>query len=222
MPFCKLRQKNDMKKLLLYLLVAVSAWIAQSCAPPPTEMGYTYEYKYEMLNSMRDSAFYLIDGNVEVLLNIERDRIKFLIVNLTKDALKINWDEAAIVFNGNAEKIIHSGVAIIDKNKSMPKSVIPPNAKLEDFVLPTENVDVSAYSSRSTKDLLIYDDYGIKGGEQYIEEVKGLKFSLYLPIIRKTEQFDYSFEFRVKDVIRKPKRGQQFMDNKKKIKDDMY
>jgi hypothetical protein len=211
-----------MKKILLCLLVIIAALLVQSCAPPRTQMGHTYEYKYEMLNTMRDSAFYFIDGNVEVLLNIQRDRIEFLIVNLTRDALKINWDEAAIVFNGEAQKVIHSGVAIIDKNKSMPKSVIPPNAKLEDFAIPTKNVEVSAYSNRNTKDLLIYDDYGIKSSESYVEVIKNLKFSLYLPIVRKTEQIDYSFEFRIKDVIRKPKRGQQFIDNKKKIKDDMY
>lgn len=199
-----------MKKVLFASLISVSALVTKSCIPPPSGMGNTYEYKYEMINSMNDSAFYHIDGNIEVLLNIKRDRIEFLIVNLTKDALKINWDEAAIVFDGHAEKIIHSGVAIIDKGKPMSKSIIPPSARLEDFAIPINNIEISSYSSRNTKDLLIYNDYGIKDSEQYVDAVKNLRLSLYLPIIRKTEQIDYSFEFRVADVIKIPKRKKKY------------
>jgi hypothetical protein len=42
--------------------------------------------------------------------------------------------------DGSAHKIIHSGVKYIARDTLMPPSTIPPQASMEDVVLPIENV----------------------------------------------------------------------------------
>jgi hypothetical protein len=55
--------------------------------------------------------------------------------------IEIIWDETSIVMpSGTSEKIMHSGVKYVDRGQSMPNTVLPPNAKITDELIPIDNV----------------------------------------------------------------------------------
>lgn len=210
-----------MKKKAFYFLLFVVGFLLQSCAPPPSQMGYEYDFKFKMLNSSRgDSSLYFIDSNIEAVFDIQRDRISFVIYNLSKDALKVNWDDAAIVFNGEAMKIVHARVTYEDRTRSMPMSVIPPLAKIDDFVVPSQNLYISQLTYKlSTYSLFIFDDVYFEKSKKmakYITGQKGIRFSLYLPLLKKSEVIDYNYEFMISDIIKTPRPGQKMVNEKAK------
>lgn len=69
-------------------------------------------------------------------------QINFVITNKTKNALKIVWDSSAFVDpDGNSHKVMHQGVRYIERDKSIPPSILVPGTKLSDMVYPTDYVN---------------------------------------------------------------------------------
>ena len=61
--------------------------------------------------------------------------------NKTSKPLTVDWNRASLVDASQAaQKIMHSGVRYIDRDKPQPPTVVPPGAKLEDVLVPISNV----------------------------------------------------------------------------------
>lgn len=62
-------------------------------------------------------------------------------VNKTDKPIKIIWDEVTFINpTGEAEKVIHEGVRLLDRNASMSPSLIPPKGNTKDAITPTSRV----------------------------------------------------------------------------------
>lgn len=73
--------------------------------------------------------------------DIESSGTEFLFKNKTNKPIKIVWDECAFIDqNGQSNKVLHSGVKLVDRNAHQPDSLIVPHGSLSDEILSTENV----------------------------------------------------------------------------------
>lgn len=65
----------------------------------------------------------------------------FTLENKSNHSMKIVWDEAAYVNeNGSTSRVMHSGVKYTERNTPQPPTVVMKKAKIDDIILPTDNV----------------------------------------------------------------------------------
>src|SRR5690242_21732037 len=103
---------------------------------------------------------------------------------------------------------MHSGVKYIDRNNSYPSSTILPNTRLDDLVIPTDNVYYSegyfgqyfsSPGSWQTSNLLL----PIGKKKDLSEKMIGQIITLYLPIQDMNKRnIGYTFQFKVTGVVK--------------------
>lgn len=184
-------------------------------------MGTTYKFDYAMtkkdisstkVDTLKNMSF--DDDKITANFNVGDKQINFTLKNKTNEVMKIIWDEASIVQFGTSHKVMHNGVKYIDRNSSQPPSVIPPQASIDDLVLPADNVYYrngyygTYYSSAGgweEHDLFPKNDMNKPDIQQTIMSLKGQAFSVYLPIQYQGKTLDYSFNFTITNVQAMPK-----------------
>lgn len=66
------------------------------------------------------------------------------VVNESQEPVRVVWDETSIVStDGSASRVIHEGVRFLDMNRSQPPTIIPPGARIEDYIGPTNRISFS-------------------------------------------------------------------------------
>lgn len=192
------------------LLIVVALGLL-SCSPMKlASSGDHYKYDYEINKPTASKPLTYKDSLINVDFTMTEKEIDFVIKNKSPEVLKIIWDDASLVIYGKSRKVMHKGVKYIDRNSSMPPSALPPNSSLDDLVVPTENITYrsgtyTTYSSSAggweTSDLFVFHDHKDPQLKDGIQRVKGMDFSLYLPIRNTSgKEVGYVFEFKVSDV----------------------
>lgn len=68
---------------------------------------------------------------------------ELFVINESQDPMRVVWDETAIVnIDGSASGVIHEGVRFSEMNNSQSPTTIPPGARIEDYVGPTDNISL--------------------------------------------------------------------------------
>lgn len=182
-----------MKKIFLFLIF--------SCFLISCRLSTPYSVQYSMIKPIeKQTPIAYKDDKIDILFNIEKDGISFTLNNISNLPLKINWDEMSIVLDGKANRLMHKGVAYMDRSKSQVISVVPPNTTLEDIVIPTMNIHFV-----NTKNAFWDISPLYKISMKNVSEMKGKKLSLYFPMIFNDEKIDYNFEFQIDKVFIKGK-----------------
>jgi hypothetical protein len=206
-----------MKQTKHTLTFMLSIFLAMSFSGCYTAMlGTTYKYDYAMIKKVTSSpkvdtlkSMSFDDDKITSNFIIGDKQINFTLKNKTNDVMKIIWDEASIVQFGTTHKVMHNGVKYIDRNSSQPPSVVPPQASINDLVLPADNVYYrdgyySTYSSRpggwEEHDLFPKNDLNKPAIKETIMNLKGQAFSIYLPIQYQGKTLDYTFNFTITNV----------------------
>lgn len=96
--------------------------------------------------------------------------------------MQLIWDDAALVINSESEKIMHSGIRYVERDRSMPPSSITPNSSLSDLYSPVNNV---YYASGHG-----WRKYPIVNSANF----KGMKIGFYLPLKLDGKLLNYNFE----------------------------
>ncbi|MFH0990376.1 MAG: hypothetical protein V1799_10225 [bacterium] len=179
------------------LSVAVLAFVISGCMSYGTKYSYTYR-----LSKPDSPSMTWQDERASFAFQISDKSVNFTIRNKSQDVLKIIWDEATIIREGKADKVMHSGVKYIDRNNSQPATTIPPNSAIDDLAMPTESVYyvTGQYGGWREHDLFPTQDLNEARFKNMILNAKGQRFSLYLPIQVQGKTVDYNFEFEIVDV----------------------
>ena len=114
----------------------------------------------------------------------QKKQFQFVIKNISKNSIKIVWNEAAFIdVDGETSKIMHVGIKYSQKEGDQPASTIIKGAKLDDIACPIKNVRYSdSYKEWVTDPML----------------VKEGQIKLMLPIQIKDVVNEYVFVFDVK------------------------
>ena len=69
----------------------------------------------------------------------------FTLENKSDNSIKIIWDEAVYIDEDNSSrKVMHSGVKYVDAEKAHPLTVIVKKTKINDLVIPVDNIHSSS------------------------------------------------------------------------------
>jgi hypothetical protein len=165
-------------------------------------------YEFLMILPVESSTLRYEDSNITSSFVIGGKEIDFSIENKTKSPLKLIWDDASLGIFGRSNKVMHSGVKYIDRNSSYPPATILPNTRLDDLVVPTDNVYYSegyfgqyfsSPGSWQTSNLLL----PIGKKNDLSQKMVGQVITLYLPIQNmKNQNMGYTFQFKVTSVVK--------------------
>lgn len=137
-------------------------------------------------------------------------QLEFELVNKSDFTLKINWDDVSYVdYNGNVSRIMHKGVKYSEREQSQGSINIPKNGRLFDIIVPTSNVYLSQgfYVPTEWKHTAIFPCYYKNKSEMKKDVANGTWIGrtvrVLFPIEIEGVKNDYTFEFRVEDVLNK-------------------
>jgi len=122
--------------------------------------------------------------------------------NKSDSALKIEWDQVAIVgLAGRSMKVIHEGVRYAERDRPMPPTTVPPGARIDDLIVPAESVSYSSGIALSTTYIpgsWIVSPF-LPDGLQ-ASKLVGQEFGLFVPVSVAGKSKEYNFRFRIDAV----------------------
>lgn len=145
---------------------------------------------FAMVKPVESAGGVFADEFVEVRVTVEA-RVQLSLHNKTEHPIRIDWNEVMFVEpNGTAVKVLHEGVRLADKNNAGPPTTVPPMARLEDSLVPSDRVVWSDLLDRWEENPLF------PSGES-AAALDGKEFGLFLPIKVGDKTQNYSFRFRI-------------------------
>ena len=186
------------------VIIFVASLLFLSCSPQ------RFDYKYKLTKPNESEALAYSDNKVDITIDVRESYLDLKIQNYSDRPLKIIWDEASFVKNGEAQKIIHKNVKFIDKEKVQAPTVIPVNSFVLEMVQPIDDIKfkttsygrngISSYwSSRP-----IFRPYAGTSSPKYVDKFLrpqiGSRIALYLPIEYNGKKLEYLFEIVVTDI----------------------
>ena len=157
-----------------------------SCVTVPV-----YRLDFTLQEPTQSDTLSYSDDSIDVQFQVLNTQIAFDIQNKTNSGIKINWDELSFVSpEGTSSRVIHSGIKLIDRNAPQAPTVIPPNAKIHDILIPSENI--------------FYSDSKFDGGwketrlfPQDANLLDNSSCSVYFPLEIRGEKKEYTFKFNI-------------------------
>ena len=143
--------------------------------------------------------------NIAIQWFITAKQIAFEITNLDKQPIEIVWDKCAYIDpDGITHAVMHSGVKYISKDRPQTPTIIIPNAKLRDVIVPKDYI----YFAGST--WIVYplfptsDFQGLIAPERlkhHPSTYKGKEFKVVLTIKQGDQEFPLIYTFQITDVL---------------------
>ena len=160
---------------------------------------YDIQYRFTMLKPTSNDAMAFEDASLSFKFSIDPSGIACSIRNKTADPISVNWNVVSYVdSSGDAHKVIHSGVRLVDKEAPQNPTLIPPTARINETIFPTDNI-VSGSSGLSQRPL--WPDTGyISKDQSHLKNLEGNTFSVFMPIEIGGKTKNYSFVFKIVSV----------------------
>ena len=147
------------------------------------------------------------DDYIDITWYVGTKNLYFTLKNKSGHSIKINWDDISFVdINGTVGRVMHNGVKYIDRNNSQPATTIPNGAKIDDVLIPTENVyyiSPTRYTSGGWNERNLIPSY-YKSKEAMDAEANsyvGKTMKVLMPISVEGVQNDYTFEFEISHLL---------------------
>ena len=137
------------------------------------------------------------DDHLRISWYVGIDRFHFSLYNKSDHSLKIIWDDAALVmYDNSTSRLMHNGIKYDRRNESQVSTTIPHGAKLEDVLVPTENVTLNNNGWKVNP--ILPQNLTMEEAKN----LKGEKIKVLLPIKIEDVQNEYTFVFNI-DVFQK-------------------
>lgn len=144
------------------------------------------------------------DDYIAISWYVDETSFQFSLTNKSGKTLKINWDDISYVdMDGQAGRVMHSGVKYVERNNSQPSTTIPKGATLSDRLIPTNNV-------YSEPDIFFgginwFEKHLFPRKEELSEDAvkanvakyAGKTMAILMPILIENTQNDYLFTFQI-------------------------
>lgn len=157
---------------------------------------FPVSYSFEMIAPAESESLTFADDNLEIVFVITQSNMGFALRNASDEPIRINWDDISYVDpSGRSHRVMHQGIKYNERENPQAPKTVPPGARIEDTLQPTDMVRFVKFGSRSEwrKDTLF------PGGEAAFR-TEGQEFSVFMPLTIGGETVNYNFQFRVADV----------------------
>jgi hypothetical protein len=157
------------------------------------------KYTFKMLKPKESDDLVFEDDALRIVFKLERHRLEFSLLNKTDSPMKLDWNQMSYVDpESGSHKVMHFGVRYIERDKALAPTVIPPSAKVDDEILPT--------------DLVHYEQYGWNKGwnkkplfpkpeKKEARALIGKTFSAFMPVEINSTTKNYNFVFQITDIV---------------------
>ncbi len=166
---------------------------------PDQDSGTGREYNAITISGADASNGRFSDEHIEIVWTVNYSHLSFTLTNKTDKSILVVWDEATYVdVSGNNSRAIHYGVKYADKALSQPPSVIIKRSKLEDVIVPTNNIHfLQGWTIRPLFKGLFHSDRGEV--EKNCAMYKGKDHRVLLPLNILGKRTEYLFTFEISD-----------------------
>lgn len=207
--------------LLISLLICVGL-ILKSCTSytalynvglskveAPTDIKEKYgETKVTKFTDSKDNTikYQYKDDYIDIVWYVGIKQFNFSLTNISQHPIKINWDEITYVDqNSNVKRTMHAGVKYTERNNSQPSSTIPKGAKINDLLLPTDNVYFVSGQYGGWKETALFPVYYSSKQDLQTKAplLVGTNVRILFPISIEGVTNDYTFEFEIMDLLNK-------------------
>ena len=153
--------------------------------------------KMQIVSGESVTKYSYVDNLISIIWVAGTTEFSFNLENKSGNSLKIEWDEGSYIdLSNSASRIFHSGVKYIDRDKSMPATVVPNGTSVDDVVLPT---NLTSFSSGDWHSLPL-----IPNNRIYDPNKVGKNVKILLPISIKGVVNEYTYIFKVEWVWEHP------------------
>ena len=147
-----------------------------------------------------DGGIVYEDSLIKCAWVVGTEQFAFTLENKTTNSIKIIWDECAYINeNGSTGRIMHSGVKYTDKNASQPPSVVVRGARIDDIILPTDNVYYISGQYGGWRTLPLFTNRAMTQAELDVttKNTVGKNVRILMPLEIKGVINEYVFNFEV-------------------------
>jgi hypothetical protein len=156
---------------------------------------YPAVYSFSLLKPHPNPKLVYDDPFVSVAFDISKRQIGFILVNKTSEPIKIDWNQVSYIdIQKNSHKVMHKGVKYINRDETQSPSIIPPTARLEDLVFPTDYLTYTSGEYGGWDEEPMFPE-GPKAGAY-----KGQSFSVFMPMQVNGVVKNYLFTFHIDNV----------------------
>lgn len=183
----RMKVKILLSVLLVFLLSLLS--FSQNASRPVPPPGPTYNWSFSLIQPTPSETLSYSDAFIKITFGIDNQIIGFEIQNKTDSGIKINWDDLSIIYpSGTFSRVICLGKKPMDKNSPQAPTVVPPNAKVQDALIPSENIYRDNLDRNGVPPLFGGDD---------ILKWNNKDFRIYFPLEIKGSKKEYTFKFKI-------------------------
>lgn len=146
------------------------------------------------------------DGQLKIIWLPSSTQFNFTLTNKSEHTLKIVWDDAVYIStDGTSQKIMHSGVKYIDRNNSQPATTVIKGAKIDDLIMPTDNIYYVSGQYGGWREAPLFKNWAATAEELKVisSSFVGKVVRVMLPIKIEDTTNEYIFTFKIEDFVSK-------------------
>jgi len=161
---------------------------------------YDIQYRFAMLKPISPDNMSFDDAFLSFKFSIDPKGIACSIRNKTGDPISVNWNVISYVdSSGDAHKVMHSGIRLVDKEAPQTPTLIPPTARISETLFP---IDYILSGSGGLTQTPLWPDTGyVSKDESHLKTLEGSTFSIFMPIEVGGKSKNYSFVFKIVSVL---------------------
>lgn len=176
-------------KMYILAALALASW---GCAK-------TYEYQVRLAAPKAADSGAFEDAILSAQLNLLHDSVAIRIKNKGATAIQIPWDSVSLVgVDGQAQRVIHTGVKLIEKSQTQAPTIVPPGAVHSDEITPADNIHYESGQYGGWRIEPILPNLGERQST-YV----GKRISVFLPIDVGGKRREYKFDLEITAVVEK-------------------
>jgi hypothetical protein len=177
--------KKSIAPYLCFLFMIMILFI--QCTPR-----YAYKCNFSLSQPVISNNLSYSDSLIDIIFTINTDRaeIGFVLNNKSDKTIKLNWDDFSYVsIDNNANRVMHTGVRYIERDKSQAPTTIPSGTKLVDGLTPVECI----YYSAGWQTTSLFANYKKN-------ELENKDISIYMPMLLGDQLKEYTFRFHINKI----------------------
>jgi len=156
---------------------------------------YPAKYNFIMIKPVENKELSFEDDGIKILFSISKREIAFILQNKTNNPIRIDWNQISYVdYLGKSHRIMHSGVKYIDRDNSQAPTIVPPTARIEDIVFPTDYIYYSSGKYGGWREIPLFPE---------APEAKLFKerdFSIFMPLEVNGIVKNFFFTFKIENI----------------------
>ena len=176
-------------------------WIHRTVVKDQFVINYQLKLTEVSLNGIKQEphpteSMYYEDNTIAIKWSKGIDKMIFILHNKSNRSISINWNNSSWVGTDlKAEKFMHSGVKYINKDEEQANTIIPPNSRIDEIVLPNSSVYFDDYLGWRNNSLLIFTAKHEVEVNNILNQNLNLSIKILLSIEQGDTKYEYNFSF---------------------------